>query len=108
MVVFTYIKRMLFALVALLLWESVSSAASIDGDYIRKNELASSTLRVFDCSGGKGIRIVKSSHKPSQGKTIMCGAKKNGNVWSGKILNLEDGKHYSATISNSRSKLKIR
>lgn len=87
---------------------SLNAAFAIDGIYLRENGLASSHLRVFNCGGGKGIRVEESTHKASLGKVIMCGAKPDGGAWSGKILNLEDGKTYSATISKSGDKLKLR
>ena len=100
--------RMSICVPVLLSTISVTYADAIDGLYLRENNVASSQLRVFDCGGGKGIKVEKSSHKPSEGKQLMCGAKANGGKWVGRILNLEDGKHYDATISLSGNNLKLR
>jgi len=80
----------------------------INGLYLRKNSLATSYLRVFDCGGGKGIRIERSTHKPSQGIVIFCGKQKTKKGWAGAILNLEDNKQYDATIYLSGQNLRIR
>ena len=102
------LAKLFLSVSAIIAVSSISTAAAIDGLYLRKNNLSSSQLRVFDCGSGKGIKIEQSTHKPSIGKVIMCDARPNENGWVGKILNLEDGKQYSATISNSGTKLKIR
>ena len=96
--------------VSILLPPSLAFAQSgqINGLYLRKNKLATSYLRVFDCGSGKGVRIERSTHKPSQGVVIFCGKKKTKIGWMGAILNLEDNKQYDATIYLVGSSLRIR
>ena len=90
------------ALIGLSLITMTSSAlAQIDGLYVRTAKGATSTLKLYNCGGGKGLKVIKSTHKPSIGKHIICGAKKKGNKWHGTVHDIENDKTYTGYISLS-------
>jgi len=78
-------------------------AASPNGTWYRPKTGA--LIKVFNCGGGLGMRVVKSKSPKKVGKTIMCGAKKTAaNKWKGSILNLDDGKTYLGYVTLNGSK----
>ena len=81
--------------------------AGIDGMYLRVSGKFKSTLEVYNCNGGKGLKVVRSTHKPSIGKHVICGAKKKGNKWHGKVHDLENNKSYTGYISSKGNDLNI-
>ncbi len=86
---------------------SGAAFAGIDGMYVRKSGGVISYLQAYDCKGGKGLKVVRSTHKPSIGKHIICGAKKKGAKWHGKVFDIENNKTYTGYISLSGTDLKI-
>ena len=93
-----------------LIFVSVSAQARgrINGLYNRYNTPHSDQLRVFNCGGGLGIKVARSSHRPSVGRVLICGARRRGKAWHGKILNIENGQYYQVAISKSGRRLKIK
>lgn len=89
----------------LILSATAVQAASPTGLWKRSN---GAHIRVFNCGGGIGMKVVKSPSPKKVGKTIMCGAKKTGkNKWQGTLLNLDDGQKYSGYVSLSGRSLKL-
>ena len=90
-----------------ILMSQFAYAASPNGNWFRPKTGA--TIKVFNCGGGLGMRVIKSKNPKKVGKTIMCGAKKSGsNKWNGKILNLDDGKTYTGKVTlNSKNSLSL-
>ena len=81
-------------------------AASPYGNWKRPKNGA--VIKVYNCGGGLGMKVVSSPNKKSVGKRLMCGAKKSGgNSWKGTLTSSEDGKTYSGTVKMSGSKLKL-
>ncbi len=75
---------------------SAAQAGSANGMWLRSN---GAHIQAFDCSGGLGLKVVKSPEPAKVGKTIMCGAKKTAeNKWKGTVLNLDDGQNYSGYV----------
>lgn len=75
---------------------SAAQAGSANGTWLRSN---GAHIQAFDCSGGLGLKVVKSPEPAKVGKTIMCGAKKTAeNKWKGTVLNLDDGQNYSGYV----------
>lgn len=88
---------------------SVSSggarAESPNGTWLRDN---GAHILAFDCGGGLGLKVTKSPEANKVGKTIMCGAAKNGeNKWKGTVLNLDDGQKYSGYVTLSGGSLTL-
>lgn len=80
-------------------------ADSPNGTWLRSN---GAHISVFDCSGGLGMKVVRSPEPAKVGKTIMCGAKKTaGNKWQGSLLNLDDGQTYTGYVTLVGSKLTL-
>jgi len=92
---------------ATVLMSQFAYAASPNGNWYRPKTGA--TIKVFNCGGGIGMRVIKSKTPKKVGKTIMCGAKKSGaNKWQGNILNLDDGKTYTGKVTlNSANSLSL-
>ncbi len=86
---------------------SVEAKGRINGLYNRYTTPNSDQLRVFNCGGGLGIKVARSSHRPSVGRVLICGAHRRGNAWHGKILNIENGQRYLVSISKVGTRLKI-
>ncbi len=95
------------ALTVTVLMSQFAYAASPNGNWFRPK--TGGVVKVFNCSGGLGMKVVKSKTPAKVGKTIMCGAKKtSANKWKGNIKNLDDGKTYSGYVTlNSASTLKL-
>lgn len=80
-------------------------AESPNGTWLRDN---GAHVLAFDCGGGLGLKVVKSSEPAKVGKTIMCGATKSGqNKWNGTVLNLDDGQKYSGSVTLSGGSLTL-
>ena len=86
---------------------SAEAKGRINGLYNRYITPNSDQLRVFNCGGGLGIKVARSSHRPSVGRILICGARRRGKAWHGKILNIENGKRYLVSISKVGTRLKI-
>lgn len=98
-------KRIATAALATLVLSS-SAIASPLGVWQRTS--TGGEIEAFDCGGGIGLKVVKSTDAAKVGKQIMCGAKPAGeNRWEGTILNLEDGKEYKGVITLSNNALKL-
>lgn len=75
-----------------------AAAASPNGTWLRSK--TGGHIKVFNCGGGIGMKVIKSNVAAKRGKQIMCGAKKSGsNKWKGNILNLDDGKTYTGIVT---------
>ena len=73
-------------------------AGSPNGTWLRSS--TGGHIKVFNCGGGLGMKVVKSNKKAKVGKMIMCGAKPNGkNKWKGSVKNLDDGNTYSGYVT---------
>lgn len=84
---------------------TTAMAASPNGTWKRSN---GALVKVFNCGGGIGMKVIKSPSPKKRGKTIMCGAKKTGaNKWQGSLLNLDDGQRYSGYVTLSGNSLKL-
>jgi uncharacterized protein (DUF2147 family) len=84
------------ASVATMAMTSVACAGSPNGTWLRSN---GAHIQAFDCSGGLGLKVIKSPEAAKVGKTIMCGAKKTAeNKWKGSVLNLDDNQSYSGYV----------
>lgn len=82
---------------ALTMLASTTALAGPNGVWKRSN---GAHIKVFNCGGGIGMRVIKSPSPKKVGKTIMCGAKKSGaNKWKGSVLNLDDGQRYSGYVT---------
>lgn len=80
-------------------------AGSPNGTWKRSN---GAHIKVFNCGGGIGMRVIKSPSPKKVGKTIMCGAKKTGaNKWKGTVLNLDDNQKYSGYVKLIGSSLTL-
>ncbi len=94
-----------YGLVLALAASTSAFAGSPKGTWKRSN---GAHIKVFNCGGGIGMRVVKSPSPKKVGKTIMCGAKKSGaNKWRGTVLNLDDGKRYSGYVKLNGSSLTL-
>ncbi len=83
-----------------------ATAAGSDGVWLRSKTNAH--IRSFTCSGGLGLKIVKSAKKKNIGKVIMCGAKKTGpNKWKGSLTSTEDGQVYTGYVKMGSSSLSL-
>lgn len=78
-----------------------ATAADPFGTYVRPS--TGGQVQFYDCGGklcGKVVKASDPSKKDHVGKVIMSGAAKSGDgVWKGDLLNLEDGKTYSGSIT---------
>lgn len=84
---------------------STANAGSPNGTWLRSN---GAHIRVFNCGGGIGMKVVKSPTPGKVGKTIMCGAKKSGpNKWKGTVLNLDDNQRYSGYVNLSGNQMTL-
>ena len=96
---------LLIAAAATLTAATAAHAGSANGLWLRDN---GAHIQAFDCGGGLGLKVVKSPEAGKAGKTIMCGAKPAGeNKWKGTVLNLDDGKEYSGSVSLSGNSLTL-
>ena len=95
------------ALMVTVLMSQFAYAASPNGNWYRPKTGA--TIKVFNCGGGLGMRVIKSKTPSKVGKLIMCGAKKtSSNKWKGSIKNLDDGKTYTGYVTlNSARRLTL-
>jgi uncharacterized protein (DUF2147 family) len=85
------------AAIAALAFTTAAVAGDANGTWLRDN---GAHVLAFDCSGGLGLKVIKSPEPQKVGKTIMCGAKKTGeNKWKGTVLNLDDNQKYSGYVS---------
>ncbi len=83
----------------------VAQAGSANGVWKRSN---GAHIKVFNCGGGLGMKVIKSPSPKKVGKTIMCGAKKTGkNKWKGTLRNLDDGQNYAGYVKLKGSKLTL-
>lgn len=90
---------------ALAVVASTSAFAGPQGTWKRSN---GAHIKVFNCGGGIGMRVVKSPSPKKVGKTIMCGAKKSGaNKWKGSVLNLDDNQRYSGYVKLNGNSLTL-
>lgn len=94
-----------WGLAFVLVSSTAAYAGSPNGTWKRSN---GAHIKVFNCGGGIGMRVVKSPSPKKVGKTIMCGAKKTGaNKWQGSLLNLDDGQRYSGYVKLSGNRLTL-
>ncbi len=57
-------------------------------------------IEVYECKGGLGMKVTKSSTPANVGKIMMCGAKVDGdNKWKGDLASPVDGKTYSGHVT---------
>lgn len=76
---------------------TAANAATVNGTWLRPS--TGGQIQVFDCGGGIGMKVTKSSDANKVGKQIMCGATKTGeNRYEGDLLNLDDGNTYKGII----------
>ena len=93
------------ACLALAFSTAAAFAGSPNGTWKRSN---GAHIKVFNCGGGIGMRVVKSPSPKKVGKTIMCGAKKSGaNKWKGSLLNLDDNQRYSGYVKLNGNSLTL-
>ena len=77
---------------------SAATAADPYGTYVRPSN--GSQVNFYNCGGNLCGKVVKSDKKENVGKVILTGAAKSGeNAWKGDLLNLDDGKTYSGTLT---------
>ena len=78
-----------------------ATAADPYGTYVRPS--TGGQVQFYDCGGklcGKVVKASDPAKKDTVGKVIMNGATKTGDkVWKGNLLNLEDGKTYSGSLT---------
>ncbi len=99
-----YVSLVAVAITLSLVTGKQAFAGSANGTWLRPS--TGGHIKVFNCGGGLGMKVVKSKTKKKVGKVIMCGAKKTAkNKWKGSLLNLDDGKRYSGflTLTGPRS-----
>lgn len=77
---------------------SAATAADPYGTYVRPS--TGGQVQFYDCGGKLCGKVVKADKKENLGKVILSGAAKTGETsWKGDLLNLEDGKTYSGTLT---------
>ncbi len=95
------VTRAFIGTAALAALSITAQAAEPFGTWIRPSTGAQ--LSFYDCGGklcAKVVGVKDQSKKDMVGKVIMTGAAKSSdNAWKGDLLNLEDGKTYSGTIT---------
>lgn len=97
MIQYSGVSTLAIGLIASVFISGQAEAASPNGTWKRSN---GAHIKVFNCKGGIGMRVVKSPSPKKVGKTIMCGAKKSGaNKWQGSLRNLDDGQIYSGYVT---------
>lgn len=78
-----------------------ATAADPYGTYVRPS--TGGQVQFYDCGGklcGKVVKVTDPAKKDTVGKIILSGAAKSaGNVWKGNLLNLDDGKTYSGSLT---------
>ena len=78
-----------------------ATAADPFGTYMRPS--TGGQVQFYDCAGklcGKVVKVADPAKQDQLGKVILSGAAKSGdNAWKGNLLNLEDGKTYSGTVT---------
>ncbi len=90
------VTALVSGLAVCLVASTAAYAASPNGTWKRSN---GALIKVFNCRGGLGMKVVKSPKPKKVGKVIMCGAKKTGpNKWKGSLLNLDDGQTYTGYV----------
>jgi uncharacterized protein (DUF2147 family) len=98
--------RTLIAAAALLAAATSAHAADPYGTWTRPSTGAQ--ISFYDCSGklcAKVVSVKDQTKKDAVGKVIMTGAAKSGdNAWKGDLLNTEDGKTYSGTVTYQGAK----
>ena len=84
---------------------ATAAMAGPNGNWKRSN---GAVIKVFNCGGGLGMKVIKSPSPKKVGKTIMCGAKKTGpNKWKGSLLNLDDNQRYSGYVKVNGNSLTL-
>jgi uncharacterized protein (DUF2147 family) len=80
---------------------SAATAADPYGTYVRPS--TGGHVQFYDCGGklcGKVTKAADPAKKDTVGKVILSGAAKTGeSSWKGDLLNLEDGKTYTGTLT---------
>ena len=80
---------------------SAATAADPYGTYVRPS--TGGQVQFYDCGGklcGKVVKASDPTKKDTVGKVILNGAAKSGdNAWKGDLLNLDDGKTYTGTLT---------
>ena len=96
-----YLKQTTLAVFTLAGLAGAAQAADPYGTWTRPS--TGSQIAFYDCGGKLCAKVASVKDKSKQdtvGKVIMTGAAKSGNnTWKGDLLNLEDGKTYTGTVT---------
>ena len=94
-------RTLIAAAATLLIAATSAQAADPYGTWTRPSTGAQ--ISFYDCGGklcAKVVSVKDQTKKDAVGKVIMTGAAKSGdNSWKGDLLNTEDGKTYSGSVT---------
>ena len=96
-----FVAKSIVAIATLVGLASTAQAADPFGTWTRPSTGAQ--ISFYDCGGklcAKVVGVKDQTKKDNVGKVIMTGAAKSGDkAWTGDLLNLEDGKTYTGTVT---------